>query len=282
MASASLNKTFPHVDKVCDAPFLKQATGITTKKDTVNFILSNPDCRAFFARLDAEMVESDAIIQSKITKYFTTIPEAIKTFKQSLKVVHEQAKLSKKQAERDALKAEIQREMEAEKIKTAHHAQIRSELDLPAEPIESTIGSTIKTPKPNLLSTTSTTPSNIGSPSFISNDSPSVPAPELKTSSYPGSSGSVDESTENASTPGTSPNESSEMGLDAVFRYFKATLDGGYFKIVSTDGQPINIKTVEFDHQQITLIVETPNSTPSQTSPVINPTVISVPKVSIK
>jgi hypothetical protein len=133
----TLSKAFPHVDKICDASFLKRVTGIATKKDSTRFILSNPDCKAFFGKMETELIQVDSDAQNKIERYFTTITDELKSFKSSIKAAKEKETIDKKLAEREALKAELRRELEQEKEQQA----TRAELDMPAE--------VLKLPTPN-------------------------------------------------------------------------------------------------------------------------------------
>jgi hypothetical protein len=219
----TLAKSYPHVDKVCDATFLKKATGLQTKKDATQFILNHPDAREFFSRMNEGMVKSNKDVQEKISKYLSTLNEDLNKFKKQLKFVKEQDKINKKNSEREALKAEIRREMEREEKEKQEHKTVRESLGMPIEKIN----------------TEQITPD-------LSPIEPVVKTPIMT-------------ETNNTKSPTVSPSQSPKsLELTDFYKFMNKVNEMGLLKCQTPDGTPVNIQQISFNEteENITMTVD--------------------------
>lgn len=118
--ATTMNRMFPSVDKLCDAPFIKKITGLGTKKAALLFIAENSTVYNFFASMEVKMRENSVLIKRDIEQFFQTkdVLIAISAFKVQIKQIEaEQKVLKKKQEEQAIIEENRERIIQEEKNK---------------------------------------------------------------------------------------------------------------------------------------------------------------------
>jgi hypothetical protein len=103
--ATTMNRMFPSVDKLCDAPFIKKITGLGTKKAALLFIAENSMVYNFFNQMEVKMRENNVYIKKDIEQYFQTkeVLVAVSAFKIQIKQIEAEQKVMKKKQEEQAI-----------------------------------------------------------------------------------------------------------------------------------------------------------------------------------
>lgn len=103
--ATTMNRMFPSVDKLCDAPFMKKITGLGTKKAALLFIAENSMVYNFFNQMEVKMRENNVFIKKDIENYFQTkdVLIAVSAFKVQIKQIEAEQKVMKKKQEEQAI-----------------------------------------------------------------------------------------------------------------------------------------------------------------------------------
>lgn len=103
--ATTMNRMFPSVDKLCDAPFMKKITGLGTKKAALLFIAENSMVYNFFNQMEVKMRENNVFIKKDIEHYFQTkeVLVAVSAFKVQIKQIEAEQKVLKKKQEEQAI-----------------------------------------------------------------------------------------------------------------------------------------------------------------------------------
>lgn len=103
--ATTMNRMFPSVDKLCDAPFMKKITGLGTKKAALLFIADNSMVYNFFNQMEVKMRENNVLIKKDIEHFFTTrdVLVAVSAFKVQIKQIEAEQKVLKKKQEEQAI-----------------------------------------------------------------------------------------------------------------------------------------------------------------------------------
>lgn len=112
----TMNRMFPSVDKLCDAPWIKKITGLGTKKAALLFIAENSMVYNFFNSMEVKMRENNVFIRKDIEHFFQTkeVLIALSAFKVQVKQIEAEQKILKKKQEEEAIVEEARERIEQE------------------------------------------------------------------------------------------------------------------------------------------------------------------------
>lgn len=117
------------IDKLCSADIVRQLFK-STKKDFALFVSENEDLLSFFQSLEEKIDETNAEYLEMIREYMESIPDEINAFKLKIKELERKRKIDEKARQKEIIKQEILKEMEAEKRK----AELQEKLGIKPTP----------------------------------------------------------------------------------------------------------------------------------------------------
>lgn len=262
----TLSKAYPKVDKICDAKFITKCTGMT-KKATTAMILGYDDCRRFFQNTEDSLSTINLGIRDKIEKYFSTIPEILKSAQMAVKeekALKLRQNKEKQVLQNDVLKAQVRAELKAEMAEEARIAAIRSELSLPPTP---PVAAPVATPVAI-------------SPAPRPTVSPPAPATApLALAPVPVLTPLTNANPNNALVPITTPSNGAvnngaiteipaELGLEDIYTILLTAQQERLLRVMSSGGQELTFKSLELKDTHINLVIELPVP---PTTPVATP-----------
>lgn len=118
MSSALAKIGLVKLDRLCDAKFINSLVK-TTKTDFAILVNKNAELKAFLGEIEKLIEDDHNKCKLMIQEYLELISSDILQFRSDLKEIKRQEKLRKKEIEREAMKAELRREMASDEKKQA-------------------------------------------------------------------------------------------------------------------------------------------------------------------
>lgn len=213
---------YPKIDRLCDASFIR---GIfkSTKKDFAFFVSENQDLKDFLDTLESKIEDTNSEYQGMIQEYLESIVDEVNQFKVRLKEIGREKKKQQKELQKQMIREEILREMEAEKKKR----ELEEKLGI----TKSTTPEKTTTPDP---------PKTKGKTkfSFRKRSPPDTPAKDVVDQILPAK---------------TTIQDSMDLGL--FFEFLKEVVKNGHL-VIKNDSGRLDIRDLDLDEDKIRIKVE--------------------------
>lgn len=220
------------VDKILDAPLIKRIFK-SQKKDFVLFVSYHQDLRQYLDGIEKQMDKTNQNYQEQIHEYLESINDDVIRFKTKMKEIERKNKVNKKELEKQALREEILREMEAEKKK---------------KQLEEKVGVLKLKPK---VSTESPTTGKI--PIEAKKEQPQSPTTqEVDTETKPSEPDSLAQPKSQEVNTQTEPDS---LDLAQFFKFLKQVVDDDLLVIKNDHGR-LTIKDIDLDDDKIRIKVQ--------------------------
>tara|TARA_R100001163_G_C5068434_1_gene208701 strand:+ start:1214 stop:1900 length:687 start_codon:yes stop_codon:yes gene_type:complete len=216
---------FSKIDKLCDASFVRKIFK-STKKDFALFVSENEDIKGFLESLEEKIEETNSEFQEMIQEYIESIPEDINKFKLKIKELQREKKQNAKEREKQLLREEILREMEAEKKKSELESKLGMKKEITFKKADEDKAKMLKKPKFKLKTTENK-------------------EAEIKTIEK-----AIDET-----IPSTKAGVGDSIDLAHFFAFLKEVVKNDLLIIKNDEGK-LNIRDVDLDEDKIKIKVE--------------------------